>query len=104
MDNVDFAAKALEILESDAERIMQLIRVQRENLVLPNCPLYQEVLDTQMFGLSREVDFAVRLGLISREEGKRILYRLEEELARLDAEVARDESVSRPDAGCRPTP
>ncbi|HHO81330.1 MAG TPA: DUF1507 family protein, partial [Bacillaceae bacterium] len=47
MDNVDFAAKSLEILESDAERIMRLIRVQRENLVLPNCPLYQEVLDTQ---------------------------------------------------------
>jgi len=99
MDNVDFAVKALELLESDAERIMRLIHVQRENLILPNCPLYQEVLDTQMFGLSREVDFAVRLGLITREDGKRILDRLEEELACLDAEVPRGPSASQPDAG-----
>ncbi len=37
------------------------------------CPLYEEVLDTQMFGLSREVDFAVRLGLIAEEQGKAML-------------------------------
>ena len=27
---------------------------------MPQCPLYEDVLDTQMFGLSREIDFAVR--------------------------------------------
>ncbi len=37
---------------------------------MPQCPLYEEVLDTQMFGLSREIDFAVRLGLVDENDGK----------------------------------
>src|SRR5699024_12822544 len=37
-----------------------LIEVQIDNLTMPQCPLYEEELDTQMFGLSREIDFAVR--------------------------------------------
>ncbi len=75
--------KALALLKKDAEKIEQLIRVQMENLTMPQCPLYEEVLDTQMFGLSREVDFAVRLGLISKETGKEILDLVEQELTQL---------------------
>ncbi|WP_369074927.1 DUF1507 family protein, partial [Vibrio cholerae] len=41
------------------------------------------MLDTQMFGLSREVDFAVRLGLIAEEQGKAMLGELERELPAL---------------------
>lgn len=48
---------------------------------MPQCPLYEEVLDTQMFGLSREIDFAVRLGLIEESDGKVILEQLEQELS-----------------------
>ena len=40
---------------------------------MPQCPLYEEVLDTQMYGLSREIDFAVRLGLVEEAEGKSLL-------------------------------
>jgi uncharacterized protein YlaN (UPF0358 family) len=75
--------QALELLRSDAAKIHQLIRVQLENLTMPQCPLYEEVLDTQMFGLSREIDFAVRLGLIHKETGKAILSQLEMELTHL---------------------
>ncbi len=50
---------------------------------MPQCPLYEEVLDTQMFGLSREIDFAVRLGLVDEKDGKAILDRLERELSAL---------------------
>ena len=42
---------AYEQLNKDADRILQLIKVQIDNLTLPSCPLYEEVLDTQMFGL-----------------------------------------------------
>ena len=52
---------AYEQLNKDADRILQLIKVQIDNLTLPSCPLYEEVLDTQMFGLQKEVDFAVQL-------------------------------------------
>lgn len=50
---------AYDQLNKDADRILQLIKVQMDNLTLPQCPLYEEVLDTQMFGLQKEVDFAV---------------------------------------------
>ena len=48
---------------------------------MPQCPLYEEVLDTQMFGLSREIEFATKLGLIERDKGKEILDSLEKELS-----------------------
>jgi uncharacterized protein YlaN (UPF0358 family) len=78
-----FEEKAFKLLTADADKIAQLIRVQMDNLTMPSCPLYEEVLDTQMFGLSREIDFAVKLGLIEREQGKAILDSLEKELSML---------------------
>lgn len=78
---VDHREKASALLKADAEKILKLIKVQMDNLTMPQCPLYEEVLDTQMFGLSREIDFAVRLGLIENREGKAILDELERELS-----------------------
>lgn len=80
---VDHREKANALLKADAEKILKLIKVQMDNLTMPQCPLYEEVLDTQMFGLSREIDFAVRLGLIENSEGKAILDELERELSAL---------------------
>ena len=70
---LSYQEKALELLKKDAEKIAQLIKVQMDNLMMPQCPLYEEVLDTQMFGLSREIDFAVKLGLLERVKEKRLL-------------------------------
>ncbi|WP_342752859.1 YlaN family protein [Shouchella clausii] len=75
--------KAYALLQADADKILKLIQVQMDNLTMPQCPLYEEVLDTQMFGLSREIDFAVRLGLVDEEKGKMILSELERKLALL---------------------
>ncbi|WP_114571191.1 YlaN family protein [Exiguobacterium flavidum] len=75
--------RALELLEADAHKIRRLIEVQLANLTMPQCPLYEEVLDTQMFGLSRQIDFAVRLELIEAAEGKRLLDSLEQQLSDL---------------------
>ncbi|MGE7621971.1 DUF1507 family protein [Viridibacillus sp. NPDC096237] len=76
-----YQEKALELLIADADKIAKLIRVQMEHLTMPQCPLYEEVLDTQMFGLSREIEFAVKLGLLEREKGREILDSLEKELS-----------------------
>lgn len=73
-------SKAYAILKADADKILKLIQVQMDNLTMPQCPLYEEVLDTQMFGLSREIDFAVRLHLIDEDEGKALLDNLEKQL------------------------
>ncbi|MBM7644221.1 uncharacterized protein YlaN (UPF0358 family) [Scopulibacillus daqui] len=75
--------KAYELLKADAHKILKLIEVQMENLTMPQCPLYEEVLDTQMFGLSREIDFAVRLGLVQEQDGKELLESLERQLTAL---------------------
>jgi uncharacterized protein YlaN (UPF0358 family) len=75
--------RALQLLQEDADKIEKLIEVQMENLTTRKCPLYEEVLDTQMYGLSREIDFAVRAGLITDSVGKQILSKLERNLAQL---------------------
>ncbi|MBO9130305.1 YlaN family protein [Bacillus sp. 165] len=75
--------KAYALLKADADKILKLIKVQMDHLTMPQCPLYEEVLDTQMFGLSREIDFAVRLGLVEEAMGKEILGELERELSAL---------------------
>nr|WP_246569661.1 YlaN family protein [Lentibacillus saliphilus] len=72
--------KAYALLKEDADHILRLIEVQIENLTMPQCPLYEEVLDTHMFGLSREIDFAVRLDLITEADGKLLLENLERKL------------------------
>ncbi|SEN64398.1 Uncharacterized protein YlaN, UPF0358 family [Amphibacillus marinus] len=74
------ANEAYALLKADADKILKLIQVQMDNLTMPQCPLYEEVLDTQMFGLSREIDFAVRLHLIGEAEGKALLDNLEKQL------------------------
>ncbi len=75
--------RAFALLKADAEKIRHLIEVQLENLTMPQCPLYEEVLDTQMYGLSRAIDFAIRLELVEEEQGKQILDELERKLADL---------------------
>lgn len=77
---VNIQEQAYALLIKDAKKILNLIEVQIENLTMPQCPLYEEVLDTQMFGLSREIDFAIRLNLISEKEGKEIIGNLERQL------------------------
>lgn len=80
---IDHREKAYALLKADAEKILRLIQVQMDNLTMPQCPLYEEVLDTQMFGLSREIDFAVRLGLIEKTDGKDLMGSLERQLSSL---------------------
>jgi uncharacterized protein YlaN (UPF0358 family) len=75
-----YQEKAFKQLQADADKIAQLIKVQMDHLTMPQCPLYEEVLDTQMFGLSREIDFAVKIGLIERIKGDEILTSLEKEM------------------------
>ncbi|WP_335870470.1 YlaN family protein [Bacillus sp. 2205SS5-2] len=78
---INHREKAYELLKLDADKILQLIKVQMDNLTMPQCPLYEEVLDTQMFGLSREIEFAVRLGLVDDTDGKELMGSLERELS-----------------------
>lgn len=90
-----YRERAYALLKSDADTILRLIEVQIENLLTPQCPLYEEVLDTQMFGLSREIDFAVRLELISEKSGRELLDNLEHKLNILHESVEKRTNVNR---------
>ncbi|REI28990.1 hypothetical protein DOS81_07655 [Staphylococcus felis] len=79
----NFESVAYDQLHKDADRILQLIKVQIDNLTLPQCALYEEVLDTQMYGLQKEVDFAINIGLVNSEDGKQLMLSLEKELSKL---------------------
>lgn len=82
--------KAMDLLKKDALKILHLIQVQMENLTMPQCPLYEDVLDTQMFGLSKEINFAIRLELIDPLEGKQLIHELERQLSNLhDATIGK---------------
>ncbi len=85
----DLGQKAINLLQEDADKIEKLIEVQMDTLANRRCPLYEEVLDTQMYGLSREIDFAVRAGLVSEQSGKMIMSELERNLAKLYEMLAR---------------
>lgn len=80
---MDLYTTASALLQEDADKIEKLIEVQMETLTNRRCPLYEEVLDTQMYGLSREIDFAVRAGLIQEQRGRDIISKLERNLAQL---------------------
>lgn len=80
---VDHREKAYQLLHAYSEKIIKLIQVQMDHLTMPQCPLYEEVLDTQMFGLSRQIDFAVKLGLVDEQDGKELLDSVERKLSAL---------------------
>ncbi|KAF1296884.1 hypothetical protein BAU15_14365 [Enterococcus sp. JM4C] len=78
---------ALSLLNQDADRIKMLIRNQKNSLCISQCKAFEEVVDTQMYGFSRQVTFAVRLGMITKEAGHQLMSDLEQELNRLYTEV-----------------
>ncbi|MBN2983463.1 MULTISPECIES: YlaN family protein [Cohnella] len=90
---VDLNQKALRLLQDDASKIEKLIAIQMENLATRKCPLYEEVLDTQMYGFSRAVDFAVRAGLVEDGAGRLLVSQLERNLAILYEAMAQKEEA-----------
>lgn len=91
---VHLSQLALQLLQEDAKKIETLIQVQMENLTTRQCPLYEEVLDTQMYGFSREIDFAVRAGLLQEAEGKKLIQKLERNLAMLYEALSINQSAN----------
>ncbi|HLQ40007.1 MAG TPA: YlaN family protein [Tetragenococcus sp.] len=78
---------ALELLYEDADRIKMLIKNQQNRLCIAQCKAFEEVVDTQMYGFSRQVSFSVRLGIISNETGQALLSDLERDLNQLYNDV-----------------
>ena len=78
---------ALNLLLEDAERIKRLIRNQENSLCIAQCKAFEEVVDTQMYGLSGQVAFATRLGIVDNAAGQQLMADLEKDLNQLYSEV-----------------
>ncbi len=85
--------RAVALLQDDAQQIAKLIQVQMQHLATRKCPLYEEVLDTQMYGFSRSIDFAVRIGLLEAYEGKQMIMHLERNLATMYEALAKNQPL-----------
>lgn len=70
------AQRVLDELNKDASKIRATIEGQNCSCIT-ECKAFEEVIDTQMYGLSREVDFAVRLGIVDANEAQLLLRQLE---------------------------
>ncbi|MHC5267647.1 DUF1507 family protein [Enterococcus sp. LJL98] len=79
--------KARTLLEEEANRIRLLIKNQKNSLCIAHCKAFEEVVDTQMYGLSRQIAFAISLGAITNTEGQQLLSDLERDLNRMYHEV-----------------
>lgn len=71
-------ALAKDILMEDASKISTLIENQKHLCVA--CPAFEEVIDTQMFGFSKKIEFASSMGILDEEEGQLMLSELEKHL------------------------
>ena len=87
MDKENDYQQAISVLNNEANKIRTLINNQRNHLCLAQCKAFEEVVDTQMYGFSRQVEFAVKMSILNREEGQLILADLERELNQVYVEV-----------------
>ena len=79
-DNIIFI-KVRKKIQEDIAQIEEMINASLSAKEKRVCPLYQDVIDTQIYGLSKEINLAVEIGCMTREAGKQILSKLEEKSA-----------------------
>ncbi len=78
---------AIQLLNEDACKIKQLIQSQKNSLCIFQCKAFEEIIDTQIYGFSRQVTYAERLGLLTIAEGQQLIKHLGKELDQLYADI-----------------
>lgn len=81
-------------LKADAEKIQKLLTQQFKALCLSQCPIVEEIIDTQMFGFSKEVDFAKRVQLITPAEGSALVSELEESVNQIYTQIYQAQNLA----------
>ena len=83
MENNLIFIKVRKRIEEDVMKIEEMINACVSVKGQRTCPLYQDVIDTQIYGLSKEINIAVEIGCISRI----ILADLEDKASEMYASV-----------------
>jgi len=87
MENNLIFIKVRKRIEEDVMKIEEMINACVSVKGQRTCPLYQDVIDTQIYGLSKEINIAVEIGCISKEAGRIILADLEDKASEMYASV-----------------
>ena len=83
MSNKLIYIKIRKRIEEDVMRIEEMINACMSVKGQRKCPLYQDVIDTQIYGLSKEINLAVEIGCISQGAGRIILADLEDKASEM---------------------
>lgn len=91
MNNEILNQSATQLLLDEADNILQLLNNQ-ETICL-SCPIYEEIVDTKMYGFSEKINFAIELGVMDEDAGHQLLSQLEREISRVYEEISEKKSL-----------
>ena len=94
MSNKLIYIKIRKRIEEDVMRIEEMINACVAVRGERKCPLYQDVIDTQIYGLSKEINLAVEIGCISQEAGRIILADLEDKASEMYNTVSQESKAN----------
>ena len=93
MENNLIFIKVRRRIEEDVVKIEEMINACVSVKGQRKCPLYQDVIDTQIYGLTKEINLAVEIGCISQEAGRIILADLENKASEMYSNIE-EESIA----------
>ena len=86
MENETIYDSATQLLLDEAEQILQTIKNQE--VACTSCPIFEEIMDTKLFGFSEKVKFAIELGVIEDDLGQLMLNKLERAMSEVYESIA----------------
>ena len=94
MENNLIFIKVRRRIEEDVVKIEEMINACVSVKGQRKCPLYQDVLDTQIYGLTKEINLAVEIGCISQEAGRLILADLEDKASEMYSNIVEESKAN----------
>lgn len=94
MENNLIFIKVRRRIEEDVVKIEEMINACVSVKGQRKCPLYQDVIDTQIYGLTKEINLAVEIGCISQESGRLILADLEDKASEMYSNVIEESKAN----------
>ena len=94
MENSLIFIKVRRRIEEDVVKIEEMINACVSVKGQRKCPLYQDVIDTQIYGLTKEINLAVEIGCISQEAGRIILADLENKASEMYSNIEEESKAN----------
>jgi UPF0358 protein BAA_4184 len=94
MENNLIFIKVRRRIEEDVVKIEEMINACVSVKGQRKCPLYQDVIDTQIYGLTKEINLAVEIGCISQEAGRIILADLENKASEMYSNIVEESKAN----------